>query len=130
MNEWPIFVFDGECVLCSRGVRFLMKHDRQGRLAFTASTSPVGRAFYERHGIDPDETYLLVEGDRAWTKSNGYLRLANLLGWPWRLLRVGLLIPRPLRDVAYDLVARNRYRWFGRTRHCALLAPEERARLI
>jgi predicted DCC family thiol-disulfide oxidoreductase YuxK len=130
MSERPIFVFDGECVLCSRGVRFLMRHDRERRLAFTTSSSQIGAAAYARHGLDPNETYLLIEGDRAWAKSDGYLRLCTILGGAWRLLRIGRLVPRSLRDALYDLVARNRYRWFGKVRHCAMLSPDDRSRLL
>jgi len=128
-SERPIFVFDGECVLCSRGVRFLMRHDG-GRLEYTASTSPIGAELYRRVGLDPDGTYLLVHAGQAFTKSDGYLHLCTILGGWWRLLRVGRLVPRRLRDQAYDLVARNRYRWFGKVRHCTLLTDAERARLI
>ena len=130
MTERPLFVFDGECVLCSRRVRFLMRHDRKRLLDFTTSRSPIGAELYVRHARDPDETYLLVEGDRALCKSDGYLRLCAIFGGPWQLLRIGALVPRPLRDWLYDLVARTRYKWFGRTRHCAMLSAEDRARLI
>lgn len=129
MTDRPLFVFDGECVLCSRGVRWLMRHD-EGRLAFTSSTSSTGAALYRRFGLDPNETYLLFDQGRAYTTSDGYLHLCSILGGRWCLLRILRAIPRPLRDWAYDLVARNRYRWFGQVRHCALLAPDDRARLI
>lgn len=130
MRERPLFVFDGECALCSGGVRRLMRWDGARRIDFAASTSPVGAALYERYGLNPDETYLLLDGGRAYTKSHGYLRLCKILGGRWQLLRIVGIIPRRLRDWVYDRVARNRYRWFGRVGHCTLLSVEDRARLI
>lgn len=129
-SDRPVFVFDGECVLCSSGVRWLMRHDRQRRLTFASSASPTGAALFAQFGLDPNETYLLIENGRAYTKSNGYLRLCTILGGGWRLLLIACIIPRRFRDWAYDRVARNRYRWFGRVGQCELLTPDERAQLI
>lgn len=125
-----LFVFDGVCVLCSGGAAFLMRHDARARVNFTAANSALGRALYQHYGVDFDATYLLVEGGRAYTASAGYLRLCAVLGGWWRVFRVGTAIPERWRDAAYSVVARNRYRWFGTAEHCALLTPEQRARLL
>ena len=125
-----LFVFDGDCVLCSGGAALLMRHDRGGLLRFTATASALGGALCRHYGIDPDETYLLVVDGRAYTASAGYLRLCGVLGGAWRLLRIGVLIPERWRDGIYALVARHRYRWFGKTATCALLTSEQRARLL
>ena len=130
MGERPLFLFDGQCVLCSTGVKFIMRHDRDGTIDFASAQSPLGAALYKQFGIDPDETYLLVIGDRALGESDGYLEMCSILGGWWRVLRVGRIIPRGLRDWAYRLVARNRYRWFGTSGQCELLTPEQRARLL
>lgn len=125
-----LFVFDGVCVMCSGGAALLMRHDRHGRVAFTPARSELGQALYRRYGVDWDETYLLVEGGHAYTASAGYLRLCTVLGGAWRLLRIGTLVPERWRDAAYALIARNRYRWFGKVEHCTLLTSEQRARLL
>lgn len=125
-----LFVFDGVCVLCSGGAAFLMRHDRHARVSFTPVRSGLGQALYRHYGIDWNETYLLIEGGRAYTASAGYLRLCTVLGGAWALLRVGALVPERWRDAAYALVARHRYRWFGTAEHCVLLTPEQRARLL
>lgn len=126
----PLFVFDGVCVLCSTGVRWLMRLDRQGRINFTAGQEPLGQALYRHYGQALDGSYLLIAGGRAFTASRGYLELARILGGPWHLFRAFAVLPEGLRDWAYDGVARNRYRWFGKSLHCALLSEEQRARLI
>lgn len=126
----PLFVFDNVCVLCSSGVRFLMQHDRAGKIAFTSAQGPIGRALYRHYRVEMDETYLFLAHGRATTMSEGYLTLVRELGGWWRIAAAARIIPRPVRDAVYRVVARNRYRWFGRTEACALLSDEQRARLL
>lgn len=126
----PLFVFDGVCVLCSTGVRWLMQVDRKARVNVAAGQEALGQALYRHYGQELDGSYLLIAGGRAFTASRGYLELARILGGPWQIFRVFALLPESLRDWVYDIVARNRYRWFGKSLHCALLTEEQRARLI
>ncbi len=125
-----LFVFDGVCVLCSGGARWFMRFDRRANMNFTSMQGPLGQALYRHYGVDPDETYLLVADGRAFTASRGYLELCALLGGLWHMLRVCALIPERWRDVLYAVVARNRYRWFGRVEYCSLLTPQQQARLL
>ena len=125
-----LFVFDGTCVLCSGGAAFVMRHDRHARVNFAPACSALGQALYRHYAVNWNETYLLVEGGRAYTASAGYLRLCAVLGGAWHCLRAGAIVPGRWRDAAYALVARNRYRWFGKVEQCALLTPEQRARLL
>lgn len=128
-----VIVFDGTCVLCNGWVRFLLRRDRRQRLRFAAMQSNRGRALLAAHGLDPDDpaSFLLMDGDGAWRDTAAIARvLAGLEGgWPMagRMLRC---IPRRLAEPAYRLVARNRYRWFGRHEHCLLPAPDVRARFL
>lgn len=126
----PLYVFDGECVLCSRGAAFLMRHDPAGRIRFTSARGHLGQALYAHFGVPLDETYLLLDRGRLYTKTDGFLHVFRLLGGWWRPLTAGALVPRAVRDAAYGVLARNRLRWFGRADHCALLTPDQRARLI
>ena len=125
-----LFVFDGACVLCSTGARWLMRHDRKGRVNFTSSQYPLGAALYRHFAIRPDDSYLLLVNGRGFTASRGYLELCALMGGGWHVLRMAALIPERWRDAVYAMVARNRYRWFGKVEQCALLSPEQRARLL
>lgn len=125
----PLFVFDGHCVLCSTGASWLMRHGR-GKVRFASAQSPLGEALFRHYGIDPDKTYLLVAEGVASRESTGYLRLCRLLGGWWRLWSVFGLIPKPLRDSAYRVVARHRYQWFGKVEQCALLSEQERSQML
>lgn len=128
----PIIVFDGVCALCSGWVRFLLRHDREARYRFAAMQTPSGRALLVAHGLDPDDpsSFLLIDGERAWKDSDAIRRVVGGLGGVWRGVHVLALLPRGLRDRVYRLVARNRYRWFGRNETCFLPTPEQRARFI
>lgn len=126
----PLFVFDGHCGLCSGGVRWLMASDPDGRVAYTSAQGALGAALYRHYGVAVDTTYLLVHEGECWGMSGGYMRLLPVVGGPWRLFEAFRIVPESWRDVVYRLVARNRYRWFGRHDHCALLTEEQRRRLI
>lgn len=130
----PVIVFDGVCLLCSRWVRFLLKHDRVARYRFASMQSDSGRALLLAHGLDPDSprSFLLVEEDRGYTDSDAIARV--LLGldrrrWRW-LSRGMLLVPRGLRDPLYRFVARHRYRIIGQSRSCFVPTPEQRGRFM
>ena len=126
----PLFVFDGHCVLCSSGASFIMRHDRHGAVQFASAQSELGSAIYRTMQMPIDDSYVLIDNEGCHIKSDGYFRLARILGGWWRLACIGRMIPRVIRDRAYDLVARNRYRWFGRTDQCDLLTAEQRSRLV
>jgi predicted DCC family thiol-disulfide oxidoreductase YuxK len=129
-DDRPLFVFDGVCVLCSNGVRWLARHDRASRFRFATAQSALGAALYAQYGVAMDDTYLLLDQGCAYGKSDGYLRVAAILGGLWRLCLIAVLVPRALRDAAYDVVARHRYRWFGKTDYCALIPDDLKKRLL
>ncbi|MCF5935948.1 DCC1-like thiol-disulfide oxidoreductase family protein, partial [Xanthomonas perforans] len=86
----------------------------------------------QQHGLDPDDplSFLLVDTTGAWTDSDAIVRVLAGLGGLWRLSEALRLIPRRVRDLGYRLIARNRYRWFGRSDHCMLPTPEQHARFL
>jgi predicted DCC family thiol-disulfide oxidoreductase YuxK len=125
-----LFVFDGVCVLCSAGASWIMRRDKKALLKFAPAQGPLGRALYTHYSVDMDETYLLIANGRAYTASRGYIELCHILGGWWNILRAAVMIPERLRDWIYLLIARHRYRWFGKTDYCSLLTPEQRQRLL
>jgi predicted DCC family thiol-disulfide oxidoreductase YuxK len=125
-----LFVFDGICVLCSGGASWIMRNDGRALVNFTPAQEALGQALYAHYGIDMDESYLLIADGSAYTASRGYLALCRILGRWWHALRMSAVIPERLRDWLYALVARNRYRWFGKADFCALLTKEQRERLL
>ncbi|GGL60209.1 thiol-disulfide oxidoreductase DCC family protein [Wenxinia marina] len=127
-----LIVFDGECVLCSGFFRFMLRHDRAGRFSFATAQSPLGQALYRALGLPTDEfeTNLVIVDGRIHGKLGAFAAAMGALGWPWRALSALRLIPAPLGDPAYRLVARNRYRLFGRYDTCLLPTPDIRARFL
>lgn len=127
-----VIVFDGVCALCSRWVRFLLRVDRQERYRFAAMQGTHGRVLLRQHGLDPDDplSFLLLEDGRAWTDTDAIVRVLVGLGGPWRLAVVLRAVPRRLRDRAYQALARNRYRWFGRQDGCFLPSAEQARRFL
>ncbi|USJ02885.1 thiol-disulfide oxidoreductase DCC family protein [Xanthomonas prunicola] len=125
-------VFDGVCLLCNGWVKFLLRHDRRRRYRFAAMQGQAGRTLLLQHGLDPDDplSFLLVDDTGAWTDSDAIVRVLAGLGGLWRVVTVLRVVPRGLRDIGYRLIARNRYRWFGRTEHCMLPTPEQRTRFL
>jgi len=128
----PIVLFDGVCNFCNASVNFLIDHDRQGRLQFAPLQSETGQALLRRFGLKTNDfdTLVLVDGPHYSTRSTAALRIASYLDSPWRFLAALLLLPAFLRDPAYNLLAGNRYRWFGRLDACRLPTPELKARFL
>jgi predicted DCC family thiol-disulfide oxidoreductase YuxK len=126
-----IFLFDGVCILCSRSVAFVLRHERAPVIRFVTIQSAEGRALASLHGIDPDnpESFLFIEDGNALPKSEGIAALAGHLRAPWNVIG-GLIriLPRPVRNWFYDRIARNRYRVFGKREKCLIPAPEVRQR--
>ena len=120
-----IIVFDAQCLLCSRSVQFLLRHDKKGVFHFASIQGKTGAALLMNAGLSVDglQTMLLCDDGRVWEQSAALLRVLHGLGWPWRFAWVAWLVPAPLRDSAYRVVARNRYRLFGRTETC-LIPPK------
>jgi predicted DCC family thiol-disulfide oxidoreductase YuxK len=128
----PVVLFDGECNLCNHSVNFVIDRDPRGHFRFASSQSDVGQALLARHGLrDAALTgVVLLQDGRAFTGSSAALRIARGLRAPWSLLSWLLVVPRPIRDFVYGVVARNRYRWFGRIDACRLPTPELRQRFL
>ena len=131
-DEAALVLFDGPCVLCQRSVRTIARFDTRRMFRFASLDSAAGRRALEAAGWPAGErsSVVLVEDGAAWTKSEAALRIARRLRLPLSALVVFRVVPRPLRDAAYDWIARHRYRWFGRTDACALLPADVRDRVI
>jgi predicted DCC family thiol-disulfide oxidoreductase YuxK len=131
-DDLPIVVFDRECVLCSRFVQFILRHDRNGRFRLLAAQSPIGTALYRHFGLDPIQfgTYILLQDGRTYLRSEASIRILQGLGSPWQLAALARIFPRPLRDAFYNFVARNRLRWFGTRPTCYTPDPSQADRFI
>jgi len=127
-----ILLFDGECNLCHHAVQFVIPRDPHGNIRFTSLQSAAGQQLLRQYGLSADklDTVVLIETNRAYTKSAAALRVARRLRLPWPLLYPLILLPRFMRDPFYEWVARNRYRWFGRAEHCMIPTPDMKARFL
>lgn len=131
MNH-PIFLFDGVCKFCNAGVNFIIDRDTRKRFRFAPLQSEAGQALLRRFHkrTDDFDTAVVVENGRAYVKSSAALRIARHLGGWWALLTLLFAVPPFLRDGAYDLLARNRYRWFGKADTCRIPTPDVRDRFL
>ena len=131
MFQMPdIVIFDGVCNLCARSVQFILRHESEPRFLFSPVQSAAGANVLAAHGFSTSEvdTFVLVSEGKVYTRSTAALRIARHFKGGWRLLGVFWVVPRPLRDILYDLVARNRYSWFGKADSCLIPTPELNAR--
>jgi predicted DCC family thiol-disulfide oxidoreductase YuxK len=137
MSPGPVLLYDGACGFCGATVRLVLRHDRRGTLRFAALGGVYGERVAGRHpelaGVDsvvwvdpPGEG----EPERVFVRSAAVLRVAGYLGGPWRVLLAAWAVPRPLRDAAYDLVARHRHRLPGAGEACVVPTPDQRARFL
>lgn len=127
-----VILFDGVCVLCSYWARFLIRFDKAKRYKLATVQSDEGKAILAWCGLATDEytTLVFVDGLDFYVRSTAIIKVLSGLPLPWKLAAVGLICPRPLRDWAYDLMARNRYRIFGKYDACVLPAPDHTARFL
>jgi len=116
----PVIIFDGVCNLCNGAVAFIINRDRSARFRFAPIQSAAANnliARLELSGVKLD-SIILVENSKFYIKSTAALRICRELGALWPLLYIFILVPRPIRDYFYDIVAKNRYGWFGKRERC------------
>jgi predicted DCC family thiol-disulfide oxidoreductase YuxK len=143
-GDAPVVLFDGVCNFCNASIQFIVDHERAPRLRFAALQSDFAATLLERvfgaeqakrlrEGAtgdgDPD-SIVLIEGDRGYTHSTAGLRIVRYLRAPYRWAFGLVLVPRFIRDAVYRLIARKRYRWFGRSETCRVPTPELRKRFL
>jgi predicted DCC family thiol-disulfide oxidoreductase YuxK len=129
--QTDLIVFDGECVLCSGFFRFMTARDK-GQFRFATAQSPVGQTLYGALDLSLTdfETNLVIVDGTVYQRLDAFCMAMKSLGWPWRALSVARVLPRFLKDPMYHLIARNRYRIFGRYDTCMIPTPDVRARFV
>jgi len=128
-----IILFDGVCNLCNGVIQFIIKRDKKDVFRYAALQSDLGLQLTQERGIDTSkiDSFILIEpGTAYYLKSDAALEIANTFGGAWKLLQVFTWIPSSFRNVVYDFVARNRYRWFGRKDQCMIPTPELQAKFL
>jgi predicted DCC family thiol-disulfide oxidoreductase YuxK len=133
----PIILYDGVCGLCNRLIQFLLKRDIHDRIRFASLQSEFAAKALQRHGGDPDDldTVYVIENyetpnERLLARSDAVLNVVRELGGFWKIAGWGKIFPRQIRDVLYNLVARNRYRVFGKYDTCMMPEPQYRRKFL
>ncbi|SFI86873.1 thiol-disulfide oxidoreductase DCC family protein [Jannaschia pohangensis] len=132
LGDRDVIVFDGVCVLCSGFFRFVLRHDRAERFHFVTAQSDLGQAMYRDLDLPTDdfETNLVITDGRIHERLDAFAAAMRALGGIWSVAGLVRGLPAWAKDPVYHLIARNRYRIFGRTETCLLPAPGVRARFL
>ncbi|NND87624.1 MAG: thiol-disulfide oxidoreductase DCC family protein [Flavobacteriaceae bacterium] len=132
VSEHKIILFDGVCNLCNSSVLFVIKRDPKNHFRFAALQSEIGKKLLTKHQIDPENTdsIVLIEDERVFVKSTAALRIARHLSGGWPMISVFFLVPKFIRNWIYDLIAKNRYRWYGKKDQCMIPTKELQAKFL
>ena len=127
MNEedHPVILFDGICNLCNASVQYVIKHDQKRLFRFASLQSFFGEKILRQKNLPVDlfNSFILFENKRIYTRSTAALMVAKRLSGFIKILYGFIIIPKFIRDAVYNLIAKNRYKWFGKQETCWLPAP-------
>ncbi len=129
-SQHPTLLFDGVCNLCNASVQWVLLHDAKGIFHFAALQSEAGQNLLRQHGLNGQnfDTVVLVDAGKLFLRSDVPLEIFRRLGGFWQLLYLFKIVPKALRDIVYNWIAKNRYRWWGRREECMLPRPEWKGR--
>lgn len=126
-----IILFDGVCNLCQFGVQFIVKRDPDAYFHFASLQGATGQRLLAEHQISPDlDSFIYISDTKVYNKSAAALRVARHLRGAWKIFYLFIILPRPIRDKMYEIIARNRYTWFGKQETCMLPSPELKSRFL
>ncbi len=127
-----IILFDGVCNFCNAVTNFIIRQDKKKIFRFAAFQSTVGQKILKQlnFSLDSFETFLFIANGKIYKKSNAALRLYNKLSWYWKWTQLFWIFPRFFRDWIYDIIARNRYKWFGKREECMVPTAELKERFL
>jgi len=131
MINKPVILFDGVCNLCSGSVQFILKRDKEKKFLFASLQSAYGQKLLQQFNLPADNfnSFILYQDGKVFIKSTGALKMfSQLKNWGW--VKIFWIIPKFLRDAVYNLIAKNRYKWFGKKEECWLPTPDLKARFL
>lgn len=122
----PVILFDGVCNLCNSSVQKIITADPERKFRFASLQGEFGQQVLKQFHLPPSElsSFILLENNQIFTKSTGALKVARRLSGAWPLFYAFILVPRFIRDGVYNIIARNRYKWFGKKESCMIPSPE------
>ena len=132
MKEHPVLLFDGVCNFCNAGVNYIIRQDKKKIFRFATLQSPAGQELLQRHQLPTGQldSFVLIKDGKAFTKSTAGLKVYSMLPWYWQWTQVFWIVPRFIRDAVYDLIAKKRYKWFGRKEECMVPTADVRNRFL
>lgn len=127
-----IILFDGVCNLCNSSVNFIIRHDTKGCFRFAAIQSSIGLKLMKQHAINPSltDSIVLISNNKIYVKSAAALRIAKKLNGLYPLLFVLIALPPFFRNSIYDIIAKNRYKWFGKKEQCMVPTAEIKSKFL
>jgi predicted DCC family thiol-disulfide oxidoreductase YuxK len=128
----PIILFDGVCNFCNRSINIILDHDQDAHFQFAPSQSTAGKDILQQFGLEQNgkSSVILIDNEKVYTKTDAVIQIAtHLKGWP-KLFRLIKFIPKPIRDFAYDLIAKNRYALVGKRETCTIPDESNRHRFL
>ena len=127
-----VILFDGVCNLCNASIDFIIKRDKKDKFRVGALQEEAGKKLLSKFQVNPEylDSLVLVEEDQVYFRSTAALRIARNLSGLWPLFYGFIILPSGIRDLIYDWIGKNRYRWFGKKNTCRLPTPEERAKFL
>lgn len=130
--DTPIVLFDGVCNLCNGAVQFIIANDRTDTVKFASLQSEAGKTLLLKYNLPTENfsSFVVILNRKVYLRSSASLKLASYLRGLWRLLAVLWIFPRFLRDAVYNLIAKNRYKWFGQKTECMMPTPALKARFL
>ena len=128
----PVILFDGVCNFCNASVNFIIKQDRKKVFRFAALQSETGQKLLEQYNLPKKqfESFVLIDNGRVFQKSSAGLKVYGNMPWYWKWTQAFWLVPEVVRDAVYNLIAKNRYRWFGKKEQCMMPSKEVRSRFL
>jgi predicted DCC family thiol-disulfide oxidoreductase YuxK len=129
-SDNAIVLFDGVCNFCNSSINFIIKRDRKGYFKFAPLQSEIAQKLVGDKTKSMPESVILIESGHTYDRSSAALRIAKKLDGFWPVLYIFTIVPKPIRDAIYNLIGRNRYKWFGKTEACMIPTPEVRSRFL
>ncbi len=132
MSEKYIILFDGVCNLCNSSVNFIIDRDKNDIFRFAALQSDEGQDELRKIGMDKEflDSIVLIKDGKLFHKSTAALHISKELSGLWPMISLFLIVPKIIRDVFYDIIAANRYKWFGRQDECRIPSPELKSKFL
>lgn len=132
MNNDPVILFDGVCNLCNGSVQYVIRHDKEGYYRFASLQSQAGQQFLRQYNLPVQDfnSFVLIEDGKVYTRSTAALKVAKKLSGMVKLLYGFIIVPAFIRDGVYNLISRNRYKWFGKKDSCMIPTPALKQRFL